>query len=377
MIPNSKRVMKIQAVIVMISLVFSINTYAQLDTCKVPWIPPTYSVSETHWDVPSSFWQNGGHIPENTVNEDTTDYARAHIKATGSATLRISDDTEGAIYAEGQFVGYVVKCRAFRDTIFDGVTITTYLDGTFQESYTGDQLWVEYIPQYVNDPICLGFWTTLPWNEIEITFDTLGGRVHYDVFYAVIQGPCNEELPPGLPLTWLSFEVQKKGEASNLKWITAQEFNNAGFQVERSSDGRLFEKIGTVDATSVPRDINEYSFVDEAPLGGLNYYRIMQIDVDGKTHYSNVQTLNFGVEGEVTFWPNPAAGNLFITMPEELRAGGEIRLVNYAGVVVLSKTYEKADQESSLDISLLEPGLYSLIIESPYSRHINKLVIVK
>lgn len=369
---------KLKAVIIMISLAFTIQTYAQTDTCKVPWIPPTYSVSERHWDVPSSFWQNGGHVPANTVNEDTTDYARAHIKASGSATLRVSDDTEGAIYPAGEFVGYVVKSRAFRDTIFDGVTITTYLDGVLQESYSGDDLWVEYVPQYVNDPICIGFWTTLSWNEIEIAFDTRGGRVHYDVFYAVIEGPCgNEELPPGLPLTWLSFEVQKKGEASNLKWITTQEFNNAGFHVERSSDGRLFETIGTVDATPVSRDFNEYSFVDETPLSGLNYYRIMQIDTDGKTHFSQVRTLNYGADGEVTFWPNPAVGNIFITMPEELTSGGEIRLVNYAGMVVLSKSYDKADHQSSLDISLVEPGLYTLIIESLYSRHINKLVVLK
>jgi len=57
-----------------------------------------------------------------------------------------------------------------------------------------------------------------------------------------VQGPCTSELP-SLPITWLSFEVQKKGEASNLKWITAQEFNQAGFHVERSADGRLFETI--------------------------------------------------------------------------------------------------------------------------------------
>src|SRR6187399_1000345 len=52
--------------------------------CLMPWIPPLYSVSEIHWDAPNSFWQNGGHVPENLVNEDTTDYARAHIMLTGS-----------------------------------------------------------------------------------------------------------------------------------------------------------------------------------------------------------------------------------------------------------------------------------------------------
>lgn len=345
--------------------------------CKVPWIPPVYDVTEEHWDVPQSFWQNGGHIPENVVNEDTTDYARAHIKATGSATLRVSD--EDTIYSGGLFVGYLVKSRAFRDTIFDGVTITTYLDGVEQESYSGDHLWIEYVPFYVNDPICIGFFTTLPWNEIEIHLDTAGGRVHYDVFYAVINGPCNnEELPPGLPITWLSFEAQKKGEASHLKWVTAQEFNNAGFYVERSADGRLFETIASIDAQVEPREINEYVFLDQSPLRGMNYYRIRQVDIDGKSDYSDVRSLSFtNSESIVNFWPNPARESVHIEMPDGITAAGEIKLFNSAGVMVMSKSFEKEDLQNSLDLRNVDPGLYSLIIESPESRHISKIVVLK
>ena len=59
--------------------------------CLWPVIPPYFDVSETHWDEPNSFWQNGGHIPENLVNEDFADYARAHIRLTGSATVRVSE----------------------------------------------------------------------------------------------------------------------------------------------------------------------------------------------------------------------------------------------------------------------------------------------
>ena len=370
-----KKTLVIKAIAFIMALMAIVELSGQDTICKVPWIPPTYDVTEEHWDVPQSFWQNGGHIPENVVNEDTTDYARAHIKATGSATLRVTD--EDTVYSAGFFVGFLVKSRAFRDTIFDGVTITTYLDGVMQESYSGDHLWVEYVPFYVNDPICIGFFTTLPWNEIEIHFDTAGGKVHYDVFYAVINGPCNEELPP-LPVTWLSFEVQKKGEASNLKWVTAQEFNNAGFYVERSADGRLFETIGTVDAQVGPRNFNEYIFLDESPLRGMNYYRIKQMDVDGKFDYSDVRSLSFTDAGVVlNLWPNPATESIHIEMPDGITASGEIKLINSAGVLVMSKTFEKEDLENSLDLRNVSPGLYSLIIESPESRYISKIVVLK
>lgn len=361
-------------IFLLLGLICSMQISAQ-DTCKVPWVPPLFDVTETHWDEPQSFWQNGGHIPENVIDADTTNYARAHIKATGSATLRVSDlDTT---YSPGLLVGYYVKSRAFRDTIFDGVTITTYRDGVMQESYSGDHLWVEYIPFYVNDPICIGFTTTLPWNEIEIRFDTAGGRVHYDVFYAFLQGLCNEELPP-LPITWLSFEVQKKGEASDLKWVTAQEFNNAGFHVERSADGRLFETIGAVDAADASRNINEYYFRDVNPLYGMNYYRIRQMDVDGRANYSSIQSLSFSHDGElIRVWPNPATSDLSILIPDGFISTGEIKLVNAAGVVVLNQTIDETVRQASLNLGAIQPGIYSVIIESPAVNQISKIMILK
>lgn len=344
-------------------------------TCKLPWVPPMFSVEETHSDVPQSFWQNGGHIPENVVDEDTTNFARAHIKATGSATLKVSDTDTTHIYPSGIFVGYYVKSRVFRDGNFNGVTITTYLNGVMMESYSGVHLLIEYVPQFVNDPICIGFIATRAWNEIEIKFDTAGGKVHYDVFYAIM-GVCGlEELPPGLPVSWLAFEVERRGEFAKLTWLTSQELNNEMFNVERSADGRTFLAVGNVSANIEARSINEYTFTDKHPLRGLNYYRIQQVDRDGKVQYSDMRTVNFIPDGEITSWPNPAVESIYIELPKE--TSGQIRMINSAGVVVLTKTYEVADHESNLDISTLDPGLYSLIIETPYNLYQKQIVVIK
>lgn len=349
---------------------------AQTDTCKVPWIPPQFSVTETHWDVPTSFWQNGGHVPANTIDEDTTNYARAHIKASGSATLRISD--LDSVYSP-QFVGFYIKSRAFRDADFSGVTIRTYLDGVLMEERHDDELWVEYIPQYVNDPICIGFFASTSWNEIEVMFDR-GPRVHYDVFYAVLMGQCappQGELPPALPVTWISFEAQKKGEASDLKWATAQEFNNAGYQVERSTDGRLFQTLGNVAPSITPRDINTYSYTDLNPFRGMNYYRIKQIDTDGKINYSTVKSISFNsVPLSVRTWPNPVTDQLNIEMPG-VSAFGDIQLVNSSGVVVMKQNVSDGMQHTSMDISYIDAGIYSLIITSGEERQVQRIVVIK
>ena len=186
------------------------------------------------------------------------------------------------------------------------------------------------------------------------------------------------ELPPGLPITWLSFEAQKKGEASDLKWITAQEFNNAGFFVERSADGRHFELIGNVPAITEPRDVNEYSFVDATPYRGLNYYRIRQVDHDGQTYYSPVKSLSFATSVDVVkLWPNPVADQLNIAIPDDMSSGGDIRLINSSGVIVLTKTYGETEPETDLDLSSVQPGIYSLVIESATQTFMQHIVVIK
>jgi hypothetical protein len=373
-ISNSR---KMKFIYFLLGIALSLQLQAQSGfPCIQPWIPPGFDVAEIHSDIPQSFWQNGGHIPENVVDEDTTNYARAHIKATGSATLKVYDIND-SIYSSGIFVGFCLKSRAFRDTIFAGVTITAYLNGVMTESYDGVHLMVDTIPTDVNQKICMGFVTTQPWNQLEITLDTAGGRVHYDVFYAILEGPCLGELPPPLPITWLSFEALKKGEASDLKWITAQEFNNTGFQVERSADGRYFETIGSVDAASDPQATNVYSFMDTRPYRGMNYYRIKQTDIDGRIDYSIIRTVGFGTVNEIRLWPNPAVESMHIEIPDEIADQGEIKLINSSGVVILSQTYDNNDRERSVNLGNIEPGIYSVVIESLGTRYMSKVVVIK
>jgi hypothetical protein len=180
-----------------------------------------------------------------------------------------------------------------------------------------------------------------------------------------------------LPVTWLSFEVQKKGEASNLQWITAQEFNNAGFQIERSADGRHFQKIGSMPATEVPQLTNPYSFTDLTPLPGMNYYRIMQIDRDGTTSYSEIRSVNFYKDDfEVRLWPNPARHDLHIDLPA-FNSGGEIQLVHPGGQTILSQSFDENDKDASLSLSNVDAGLYTVVVRSSENTFIEKIVILR
>ena len=237
---------QIKTFIFVLSVFIGFNISAQDSIlCKVPWIPSFFAVTEVHSDVPPSFWINNS--TDNVVDADSNNFAIAIIKDSGSATIRVSDADSMAVYNEATYVGFYIQSNVFTDGIFDGVTITTYLNGVLEETYSGDDLLIDSIPVHNNIPIHLGFITTRVFNQIELTLDGAGVKTKYHVYFAIVQD-CTAELPP-LSVRWLSFTASNKGESSQLTWRTAEEINNAGFEVERSTDARQFSTIGKVSPT--------------------------------------------------------------------------------------------------------------------------------
>jgi hypothetical protein len=108
-----------------------------------------------------------------------------------------------------------------------------------------------------------------------------------------------------LPLNWISFIAKKVNTTSLLEWRTANEQQVAHFEIERSTDGILFEKIGTTIAKNGAQ--NDYVFIDIKPIAGKNYYRIKQIDIDGKFSYTSIDVVDFGkTEKLITIINNPS-----------------------------------------------------------------------
>ena len=98
-----------------------------------------------------------------------------------------------------------------------------------------------------------------------------------------------------LPVTIVAFTAQKLNDhASILEWKTGYEKNNDYFIIERSSDGINFESIGTIKGAGSSASLISYSFTDENPLPGINYYRLKQVDFNGQSENSIIKTINFG-----------------------------------------------------------------------------------
>jgi uncharacterized repeat protein (TIGR03803 family) len=162
-----------------------------------------------------------------------------------------------------------------------------------------------------------------------------------------------------LPVQWLSFTAQKTGSAVLLQWKTAREENSLRFEVERSGNGNLFNSIGSITAAGNTASVSAYTFNDHHPAQGTNYYRLKQVDGDGKFSYSATVSVRFGYAGAVVIGPNPVKDQLLIKLP----ADHGFRLISVwdaAGRRVMHQTVTGATLQ--LSVGHLTKGRYVLQI---------------
>lgn len=215
------------------------------------------------------------------------------------------------------------------------------------------------------------FW--LRWNDLDATGADDGLAV--DSFRL----KACDNLCGALPLSWLSFRSTRYADfMSQLKWTTTEEINNAYFEVQRSVDeGYSFLTIERIEAAIQPGTVNSYEYVDHKPSLGKNMYRIMQVDYDGQSSYSPINTLSFSSKKLfVKTWPNPAKDELHVQIISA--AGpGKITLLDVTGRVVLSEKFEGSDDIMSLVLSNSKPGIYSLVVDDGTDRYIEKIVVIE
>ncbi len=160
---------------------------------------------------------------------------------------------------------------------------------------------------------------------------------------------------PLLPIELLSFDAKKINGVSALSWTTVNELNSDYFSVERSDNGYLFESIGIVQAKGYSNETVNYKFDDDAPLPGLNYYRLKLTDENGAYKFSKVVLLEYEIEQEISISPNPANAEILISIGSELN--GIVHLYNQSGQKVKSITCS-GEPSISVPVQDLPPGVY-------------------
>ena len=175
-----------------------------------------------------------------------------------------------------------------------------------------------------------------------------------------------------LPVRWVSFTAVNTEHGVDLCWVTLHEQLTHSFVIERSQDGKKYNKIGEISAAHTSYADKRYNFSDLNPKAGLNFYRIMQVDKNDAHSYSEVRKVNNSrLPGQVTLIGNPVNGeNIVVDLPEEQEQTQLVCIYNSEGKLVLKKHLPAG--LNNLDIQNLHPGLYFLRTRQNIIRFVKK-----
>ncbi|WP_315824253.1 T9SS type A sorting domain-containing protein [Paraflavitalea speifideaquila] len=179
-----------------------------------------------------------------------------------------------------------------------------------------------------------------------------------------------------LPVRFTSFTGRIKDGKSFLSWATAEEQNNSYFEVQKSTTGSDFTAIGKVSPKGGV--YNQYDFTDATPSAGINYYRLKQVDVDGRSMYSKILTLRSNLDKvEVKAGPNPFAGNINIYYQLEKAELLQIRLYDQGGRTVKQYTTRSGAGVNTFnitDVNSLPKGNYTLELSGETVKYRQQIV---
>lgn len=169
-----------------------------------------------------------------------------------------------------------------------------------------------------------------------------------------------------LPISLIDFKGEHLKNNNLLLWSTATESNNSGFQVEYSFNGKDFKNLGFVNSkqsSGNSASVLNYQFTDKRNIDGNVYYRLVQIDKDGKSSYSKVILVKGGKINSLSInavYPNPAKDKLTLVVSSPANNNLTISIADLAGRIVQRQAISVVNGGNNLDmdVSALSAGTY-------------------
>ncbi len=296
-------------------------------------LAPGYSPGKMTFNASEDFSNSILAIEVNGAGVAGTDFDQ--VAVTGTATLGASS-----------LLNLVFGYAAGNGTTFDILTASTAVSGSF------------------TFPANVSFSNTGAGNVTAVSLSYPGGNM---VRVTVTT-------PLVLPVELVRFTAKEVDNAVLLEWTTASEQHNAGFHIERSSDGLRWTDIGFVAGKGTTTEAQNYSFLDEKPLTGRDYYQLRQINFDGKEEMSKVVIIELKNAGTVRVFPNPVSnGELTVFLSENTEEEIAVQLFSPMGQVVRSMIISSGT--NLLYIKDLPTGVYTLQMVRGHERAVEKIVV--
>ncbi len=277
-----------------------------------------------------------------------------------------------------------------RDTRHTQITESNYITrywSLLNENITGT---LNYdVSYFYQDVDIVGTETTLLARKFSPSGDAIGGtwnrstnRLNY-AGHTSFSDHTGESQDEGLPVELISFSADVRDNGILIEWSTASEIDNDFFELERSSNGIDYEVIATVDGNGTINTRSDYAHMDQYPLIGITYYRLVQVDFDGgfKIHEPIMVNNNKLLSPlDVTAFPNPTTQDNINLRISSHQSGlpAEIVIYNLSGIKVFEEHLTPAHGVTEYELlpkGKLSNGVYQLIIRQGNEQRHVKIII--
>ncbi len=310
----------------------------------------------------------GSTCPAGGENHSNWYYIQAQTSGTIDITLipnNPSGDYDIAVYGPNvtcSSLGPALRCTDSGNT---GNTGLGNGAADFTEDVTGDG-WVASINATAGDTyiIMVDEWTPNSAGGYQLNF---GGTASLDCII--------------LPIELSSFDVEYdvNTATSLVRWTTSSERDNDFFEVERSKDGVHYEVIGKVDAVGNSTLETQYILADPKPFAGVNYYRLKQTDINGKSRYSAIKTINILDEkyDVMSVFPNPAKDYTEVIFNGYKKGKGWMTVKSVDGKTIVNEEIDVVPGTNRiyLDLSRQPKGFYQVLVNTNEKSHVSRLII--
>ncbi|MEY4595475.1 MAG: hypothetical protein RIQ47_1885 [Bacteroidota bacterium] len=197
-------------------------------------------------------------------------------------------------------------------------------------------------------------------------------------YSCLINSSCGN--PVVLPVNWLGFSATETKDGVVLEWATAAEVNSSHFEIEYSTDAQNFERIATLTAAGNSSNTHYYSFTDQRLLKVNAYYRIRQVDFDGKFTFSTLEYVQLHAKGRPVIAPNPVVGKQFIINTNDNGPGNwSVRMYSSMGQLIFDNAGQNEVKSSSITTidlpDYIVPGSYFIALEINNDLFYEQLVV--
>ena len=162
-----------------------------------------------------------------------------------------------------------------------------------------------------------------------------------------------------------------------LRWMTASEENNEGFEIQRSFDGENWKTIDFVIGQGTTTEITTYEYFDANPLAGINYYRLKQVDLptgqagfDNEFEYSSIRVVELEGTQSISIYPNPVTDILNIEM--DITEEVMVSIVGMNGQLIQQQILNNSSAQ--IDFTSLEAGIYIVKITGKTINQVEKII---